>query len=71
MRYVPRFYTTWRQRIATDGKIISNATPHLRESPVLSSQPESERYADLSRQYMERADEYLAAGDAVQASEKG
>ena len=32
---------------------------------------ESERYAELSRQYIERADEYLRAGDRVQASEKG
>ena len=35
------------------------------------SSSESERYADLSRQYMERADEYLRLGDRVQASEKG
>ena len=32
---------------------------------------ESERYADLSRHFLEKADEYLLAGDAVQASEKG
>ena len=32
---------------------------------------ESERYGQLSRQYIERADEYLRAGDRVQASEKG
>lgn len=32
---------------------------------------ESERYAELSRQYIQRADEYLRAGDRVQASEKG
>ena len=32
---------------------------------------ESERYAELSRQYIERADEYLRVGDRVQASEKG
>jgi len=32
---------------------------------------ESERYAELSRQYISRADEYLRAGDRVQASEKG
>ena len=32
---------------------------------------ESERYAELSRQYIERADGYLRAGDRVQASEKG
>ena len=36
-----------------------------------SSSSESERYADLSRQYMERAEEYLRLGDRVQASEKG
>ena len=35
------------------------------------SNSESERYAELSRQYIERADEYLRAGDRVQASEKG
>ena len=34
------------------------------------SSSESERYADLSRHFIEKADEYLAAGDAVQASEK-
>ena len=33
--------------------------------------PESERYAELSRQFIEKAGEYLLAGDAVQASEKG
>ena len=32
---------------------------------------ESERYAELSRHFIEKADEYLLAGDAVQASEKG
>ena len=32
---------------------------------------ESEKYAELSRRYIERADEYLRAGDSVQASEKG
>ena len=32
---------------------------------------ESERYAELSRQYIERANGYLQAGDRVQASEKG
>ena len=32
---------------------------------------ESERYAELSRHFMEKADEYLLAGDTVQASEKG
>ncbi len=31
----------------------------------------SEKYAELSCQYIERADEYLQAGDRVQASEKG
>ena len=36
-----------------------------------TSNSESERYAELSRQYIERADEYLLAGDRVQASEKG
>ena len=35
------------------------------------SNSESERYAQLSRQYIQRADEYLCAGDRVQASEKG
>ena len=35
------------------------------------SSSESERYAELSRQYIRRADEYLLAGDRVQASEKG
>ena len=35
------------------------------------SNSESERYAELSRQYIERADGYLRAGDRVQASEKG
>ncbi len=35
------------------------------------SSPESERYADLSRQYIARADDYLRLGDRVQASEKG
>ena len=32
---------------------------------------ESERYAELSRRYIEKADEYLLAEDRVQASEKG
>ena len=32
---------------------------------------EAERYAELSRQYIERAEDYLRAGDGVQASEKG
>ena len=36
-----------------------------------ASNPESERYADLSRHYIERADGYLKAQDRVQASEKG
>ena len=35
------------------------------------SNSESERYAQLSQQYIQRADEYLRAGDRVQASEKG
>ena len=35
------------------------------------SNSESERYAELSRQYIERADGYLRVGDRVQASEKG
>lgn len=35
------------------------------------SNSESERYAELSRQYIERAEEYLRAGDRMQASEKG
>ena len=35
------------------------------------SNQESERYAELSRHYLARADEYLRAGDRVQASEKG
>ena len=36
-----------------------------------ASNQESERYAELSRHFIERADEYLRAGDRVQASEKG
>ena len=35
------------------------------------SNSESERYAELSLQYITRADEYVRAGDRVQASEKG
>ena len=35
------------------------------------STSESERYTELSRHFIERAEEYLAAGDRVQASEKG
>ena len=35
------------------------------------SNSESERYTELSRHYIEKADEYLRAGDRVQASEKG
>ena len=35
------------------------------------SNSESEKYAELSRQYIRRADRYLLAGDRVQASEKG
>ncbi len=36
-----------------------------------TSNSESEKYAELSRQFIRRADEYLRAGDRVQASEKG
>ena len=36
-----------------------------------NSGSESERYAELSRHFIEKADEYLLAGDRVQASEKG
>ena len=35
-----------------------------------SSNQESERYTELSRHFIEKADEYLLAGDTVQASEK-
>ena len=44
-----------------------------RATGVEMDQPneESEKYAELSRRYIERADEYLRAGDSVQASEKG
>ena len=35
------------------------------------SNQESERYNELSLQYIRRADEYVRAGDRVQASEKG
>ena len=35
------------------------------------SNSEPEKYAALSRSYIQRADEYLQAGDRVQASEKG
>ena len=35
------------------------------------SNSDSERYAELSRQYIRRADEYFRVGDRVQASEKG
>ena len=35
------------------------------------SNHESERYNELSLQYIRRADEYVRAGDRVQASEKG
>ena len=38
---------------------------------MLDSKPEAERYAELSRHFIEKADEYLLAGDRVQASEKG
>ena len=36
-----------------------------------SSKSESDKYAELSRHYIEKADEYLRVGDRVQASEKG
>ena len=36
-----------------------------------SPNTESERYSQLSRHFIEKANEYLLAGDAVQASEKG
>ena len=36
-----------------------------------SSDSETERDSELSRHYIEKADEYLRAGDRVQASEKG
>jgi hypothetical protein len=36
-----------------------------------SSNSESERYAELSRHFIEKADEYLRLEDRVQASEKG
>lgn len=36
-----------------------------------SSNSKSERYAELSRSFIEKANEYLRAGDRVQASEKG
>lgn len=42
----------------------------MREKFVQTASPESERYLELSRHFIEKADEYLAAGDAVQASEK-
>ena len=35
------------------------------------SNSESERYAELSHHFIAKADEYLQAGDRVQASEKG
>ena len=38
---------------------------------MLDSKPEAERYAELSRHFIEKADEYLLSGDRVQASEKG
>ncbi len=38
---------------------------------MAASNTESERYTELSRHFIEKADEYLAAGDRVQASEKG
>ena len=36
-----------------------------------SSDSDSGKYSNLSRHYIEMADEYLRAGDRVQASEKG
>ena len=36
-----------------------------------TSNSESEKYAELSHQFIRRADEYLRAGDRVQVSEKG
>ena len=42
-----------------------------RDIPVEPSTSESQRYTELSRHFIEKADEYLAAGDRVQASEKG
>ena len=33
--------------------------------------PSPEKYAAMSRQYMERAESYLQTGDRIQASEKG
>ena len=36
-----------------------------------SSNSKSERYAELSRRFIEKANEYLRAGDRVQASGKG
>ena len=38
---------------------------------MASSNREPEKYANLSRYFIEKADEYLVAGDRVQASEKG
>ena len=38
---------------------------------MASSNREPEKYANLSRHFIEKADEYLVAGDRVQASEKG
>ena len=38
---------------------------------MAASNAESQRYTELSRHFIEKADEYLAAGDRVQASEKG
>ena len=37
---------------------------------MVSESPEAERYSELSRHFIEKADEYLLAGDAVQACEK-
>ena len=36
-----------------------------------SSNSKSERYAELSRRFIEKANEYLRAGDRVQARKRG
>ena len=43
----------------------------MEQSEMEQLKPESERYADLSRHFIEKADEYLLVDDRVQASEKG
>ena len=43
----------------------------MQDSAMQDSTSESERYAELSRHFIEKADEYLREGDRVQASEKG